>query len=175
MVREQRGERVPGGSHPDGDGQGDGKEDNRRGPHGGAVDAMEGDEFVNDENEKQDAEAGDGSRSGRQSDAVPGKPAEGRGDKTRSGDQDEPLVCVGPAPGAPRSVDDDGEADDADQWDGSGDGGIERADLHAAMECVNGSHHAEHDHYGWKAESNGAEGTMPLYAAGGDKGGLHYE
>jgi len=49
---------------------GHGSEDNRRGPHGGAVDAADRDDFVDDENEKQDAEAGDGSSGGRKSDAA---------------------------------------------------------------------------------------------------------
>src|SRR6266851_3366334 len=99
----------------------------------------------------------------------------GGGDQTHGGDQDETLVRVGPAPGAPGSVDDDGEADDADQWDGSGDGGVERADLHSTMKRVDGSDHAEHDHDGRKAEGDGAEGTMPFDAASGDEGGLHDE
>ena len=173
--REERGKGVPGGGHSNGDGQGDSKEDNWRGPHGGAVDTPEKDEFVNDENEKQDAEPGDGSSGGWQSDAVPGKAAEGGGDETHGGDQDEPLVRVGPAPSSPRSVDHDGEADDADQWDGSGDGGVERTDPHSAMERVDGGNHAEHDHDRGKAEGDGPEGTVPLYSAGGDKRGLDYE
>src|ERR1700680_292395 len=60
--------------------------------------------------------------------------------------------------GAAGSIDDNGEADDADQWDGSGDGGVERADLHSTMKRVDGSDHAEHDHDGRKAEGDGAEG-----------------
>src|ERR1700687_1922592 len=166
---------MPGGGHSDGDGQGDGSEENRGGPPGGAVDAADKDDFVDDENEKQDAEAGDGSSGGRKSDAAPGKAAEGGGDETRGGDQDQTLVRVGPAPGAPGSVDDDGEADDADQWDGSGDGGVERSNFHSTMKRVDGSDHAEHDHGGRKAEGDGAEGTMPFDAASGDEGGLHNE
>jgi hypothetical protein len=39
------------------------------------MDAADRDEFVDDENENQDAEAGDGSSGGRQSDAGPEKAA----------------------------------------------------------------------------------------------------
>jgi hypothetical protein len=88
------------------------------------VNAADRDEFVDDENEKQDAEAGDGSSGGRKSDAGPGEASEGCGNKIHCGDQNETLMRVGPAPGAPGSVDDDSEADDADQWDGSGNGGV---------------------------------------------------
>ena len=90
-------------------------------------------------------------------------------------DQDETLVCIWSAPGAPGSVNDDGEGDDADQWDGSGNGGIERADHHSTTQRVDGSDHAEHDHDWRQAESDGAEGTMPSDAASGDKGDLHDE
>jgi hypothetical protein len=121
---EQRGEGVPSGGHSYRDCEGDGYEDKRRGPHGGAVNAADRDEFVDDENEKQDAEAGDGSSGGRKSDAGPGEASEGCGNKIHCGDQNETLMRVGPAPGAPGSVDDDSEADDADQWDGSGNGGV---------------------------------------------------
>ena len=124
---------MPGSSHSDGDGEGDEREDKWCGPHGGSVDAADRDKFVDDENQKQDTEASDGSSGWRKSDAVPGKAAEGGSDETRRGDQDQTLVRVGPVPGAPGSVDDDGEADDADQWDGSGDGGVERTNLHSTM------------------------------------------
>ena len=172
---EQCGEGVPGGGHTDRDGEGDGSEDKRCGPHGGAVDAADRDEFVGDEGQKQDAQAGDGSSGGRQSDSGPGKAAEGCGHETHRSDQNETLVRVGPAPGAPGSVDDDGEADDADQWNGSRDGWVERADLHSTMKRVDGSDHAEHDHDRGKAEGDDAEGTMPFDATSGDEGGLHGE
>src|SRR3984893_5626651 len=97
---------------------------------------------------------------GRKSDAVPWKAAEGGGDQTHGGDQDETLVRVGSAPGAPGGVDDDGKDDNADQWDGRRNGRIERADPHSAMKRVEGSDHAEQDHDGRKAEGDGAEGTM---------------
>jgi len=84
-------------------------------------------------------------------------------------------VRIGPAPGPPRNVDDDGEAGDADQWNRSGDGCVERADLDSTMKCVDGSHHAEHDHDRGKAEGDRAEGTMPLDAASGDERGLDDE
>ena len=113
-VVEKLGEGVPGGSHPDGNGECNGRENKRRSPHRGAVDASHGREFVNNENEKQDAEAGDGSSGGRQSDAGPRKAPEGSGDETHSSDQDETLVCIGLPPSAPGSVNDDGEGDDAD-------------------------------------------------------------
>jgi hypothetical protein len=45
------GEGVPGACHSDGDGQGNGQEDEWRGPHGGTVDAADRDEFVDDEKE----------------------------------------------------------------------------------------------------------------------------
>lgn len=48
---EQCGEGVPGWGHSDGDGECYGREDKRRGPHGGAVDSADRDEFVGDENE----------------------------------------------------------------------------------------------------------------------------
>src|SRR5258708_14942035 len=172
---EQCGEGVPGGGHSDGDGEGDGREDNRCGPHGGAVDAVNRDEFVDDENENQYAETGVGPSGGRKSDASPGKAADSGGDQAHGGDQDEALVRVWSAPGAPGGVDDDGEADDADQWDGSGDGGVERSDLHPTMKRVDGSHHAEHNHDGRKTEGDGAQGAMPCDAARGDEGGLHGE
>jgi hypothetical protein len=116
---EQCGEGVPGRGHADRHGEGDQRENQRCGPHGGPVDAADRDKFVDDENENQDAEAGDGSSGRRKSDSIPGKAAEGGGDQTLGSDQDEALVGVGTAPGAPGSVNDDGEADDADQWDGS--------------------------------------------------------
>src|SRR4051812_12304020 len=66
---EHFGEGVPSGSHPDRNGQRHGRKDERRGPHGGAVDAAEGQEFVSDKDEKQDAESGDGASGGWESDA----------------------------------------------------------------------------------------------------------
>src|SRR5450432_968818 len=172
---EQCGEGVPDGSHSDGDGEGDGCEDKWRGPHGGAVDAAGRDEFVDNENQKQDAEAGDGPSCGRKSDAIPGKAAEGSSDEAHGGDQDEALVRVWSTPGAPGGVDDDGEANDADQWDGSGDGGVEWTDLHSPMKRVDGSDHTKHNHDGRKAEGDRAEGTMPFDAASRDEGDLHDE
>ena len=54
------------------------------------MDASDRDEFVDEKNENQDAEAGDGSSGGRKSDAVPWKAAEGGGDGTaRVLNQDE--------------------------------------------------------------------------------------
>ncbi len=43
------GEGVPGGRHADRDGQGNGRENQRRCPQGGAVDAADKDEFVDEE------------------------------------------------------------------------------------------------------------------------------
>jgi hypothetical protein len=172
---EQCREGVPEGSHSDRDGEGNGREDQRRCPHGGAVDAADRDKLVDDEDEKQAAETGSGSRGGRQSDTRPGKAAEGGSDQTHGSDQNKTLVCVGPPPGAPRSVDDDGKAGDADKWDGGRDGRVEGADLDTTMERVDGSHHPEHDHDRGEAERDGAEGTMPFYAASGDERGLHDE
>jgi hypothetical protein len=172
---EQRGEGMPDGSHSDRDGEGDGRQHQGRCPHSGAVDAADRDELVDDEDEKQGAETGSGSRCGRQSDTRPGKAAEGGGNQTHGGDQNKTLVRVGPTPGAPGTVDDDGEAGDADKWDGGGDGGIERADLDSTMKRVDGSHHPEHDPDRGEAEGDGAEGTMPFDAASGDERGLHDE
>ena len=166
---------MPGRRHPDWDSEGDRRKDKRCGPHSGAVDASDRDEFVDEENNNQDAEAGHGSSSGRKSDAGPWKAAEGGGDQTHGRDQDETLVRIRSAPGAPSSIDDNGEGDDADQWDGSGNGGIERADHHSTMQRVDGSDHAEHDHDRRQAEGDGAEGSMPFDAASGDKGDLHDE
>jgi len=132
---------VPDGSHTDGNGEGDGREDQWRGPHGGAVDAADRDEFVNNQHEKQDAEASDGPSGGRKSDASPGKAAEGGSDEIHGGNQDEALVRVWSASGTPGGIDNDGEANDADEWDGSGDGGVERADLHSPVKRVDSSDH----------------------------------
>jgi len=172
---QQCGEGMPGRCHSDGHGQSSYGEGEGRGPHGGAVDAVERDEVVDDDQENHDAEAGDGSCGGRKPDAVPGKAAEGSFDETDGGEQDEALVCVGPAPCTPRSVDDDGEADDADRGYCKGDGGVERADPHSAVESVESSDHAEHDHDGRKAEGDDAEGAVPFDAARGDEGGLDSE
>lgn len=127
-LAKQCGEGVPGRGHPDRNREGDGAEDQWRSPHGGAVDAANRDEFVDDEDEKHYAKASDGSRGGWKSDAGPRKAAESCGNETHCGNQNKTLVGVGPAPGAPRSIIDDDEADDADQRDGSGNGRIERAD-----------------------------------------------
>ena len=170
---EQFGEGAPGRGHSDGDGEGNGCEHQRRCPHGGTVDAADRNEFVDDQDDKQDAETGSGSGGRRQADASPGKAAEGGGNQTHGGNQNQTLVCVGPPPGAPGSVNHDRKADDADEWNGSRDGRVERADLHSTMERVDGRHHPEHDHDRRKAEGDGAEGTMPSDAAGRDEGGLH--
>jgi hypothetical protein len=172
---EQCGEGVPGWGHSDGDGEGDGCKDERCCPHRRAVDAANRDEFVDDENEKQDAEAGDGSSGGRQPDASPGKATEGCGNQIHCGDQDEALVHVRPTPGSPGSVDDDGEADDADQWDRSGDGGVERTYPDSSMKRVDGSPNAEHDHDRGKAEGDNAEGTMQFDPPSGDECSLDGE
>jgi hypothetical protein len=169
---EQCCEGMPGGGHSNRHGESYGRENQRRCPHGRAVNAADRDDFVNDENEEPDAESGDRSSGGRQSEAGPGKAAESCANECHCGDQNETLVRIGPAPGPPRKVDDDGEAGDADQWYGSGDGRVERADLDSPMKCVDGSHHAEHDHDRGKAEGDRAQGTMPLDAASGDERGL---
>jgi hypothetical protein len=139
------------------------------------VDAADRDELVDDEDEKQAAETGNGSRRGRQSDTRPGKAAEGGGNQTHGGDQNKTLVCVGPPPGAPGTVDDDGKGGDADKWDSGRDGRVERADLDSTMKRVDGSHYPEHDHDRGEAEGDGAERAMPFDAASGDERGLHDE
>ncbi len=166
---------MPGRGHPDGDGEGDRREDKWCSPHSGAVDASDRGEFVDEENKNQNAEAGHGSSGGRKSDAGPWKAAEGGGDQTHGRDQDQTLMRIRSAPGPPGSADDDGEGDDADQWEGSRNGGIERADHHSTMQRVDGSDHAEHDHDRRQAEGDGAEGSMPFEAASEDKRGLHDE
>ena len=126
---EQFGEGVPGRGHSDGNRKGDGCKHKRSGPHSGAVNAAGGEEFKDDEDQQQAADADHGSGSGRQSDAVPREAAEGRGDQSHGGDQDETLVRVGPAPGAPCCEDDHAKDNDADQRNGKRNSGVERADF----------------------------------------------
>jgi hypothetical protein len=172
---EQRSEGLPGGRHSNRNREGDRSEHQWRGPHGGAVYAADGDKFVNDQHEEQDADSSDGSSGRRQSDAGPGKAAESGGNQTRSSDQNKTLVRVGSAPCTPCCVDDNGEADDADRGDRKRNGGLQRTDPYSAMKRVDSSHHAEHDHNRRKAESDRSEGTMPFDAASGDECGLNSE
>jgi len=74
---EQCGEGMPGGGHSNRYGESDGRENQGRCPHGRTVDATDRDEFVDDENEQHDADSGCRSSGGRQSEAGPGKAAEG--------------------------------------------------------------------------------------------------
>src|SRR5205085_7317715 len=131
-LQEPGGEGVPGVGHSDGDGECDAREHERGGRHGGAMDAPQSDELKREENEEDDSDAGHGSGGGRKADAIPGESAEGGADEARGSDEDEALVCVWPAARTPGSEDDDAEGDDANQWNGKGDRGLERTDPNAA-------------------------------------------
>src|ERR1700734_2027330 len=160
-------------SRSDGDGQVDSKESKRRGPHGGAVNAVEREQIVDDENEKCSADAGVGSSEGRHPDSGPGHASERGPGEGYGGDQDETLVRVWPAPGTPGSQDGEDEADDPDKRDRCGDRGVKRAKMYSATKRVDAGHHAEHDHNRGKAKGHSAEGTMPLNTASGNESGLH--
>lgn len=169
---EEGGEGVPRGGHSDGNGEGSHGEGDRRGPQGGAVEAMERDQIIGDEQEDAEAEAGDGTGGGGESHAAPGEAAEGGIAKGDGGEEDEAFVRVGAATVTPCSEYYDGKPCDPEERDSERDGGIEGADLNPAMQGVEGGDDADDDHDRRQAESHGPEGAMPGHASGGNERGL---
>jgi len=82
------------------------------------VNAPRRNQFKDDEHQKENAEAGDGSSCGWKSDAIPGESPESCSDEAHCCDQDEALMGVGLARCPPRGVDNDGEPRDAEERDG---------------------------------------------------------
>ena len=82
---------------------------------------------------------------------------------------------VRPTPSPPGSIDDDGKGKDPDKRNCKRAFGVDRADPHSAVKRTNRSDHAEDDHDGRKAKSDGAKGTMPFDVASGDERDLNDE
>jgi hypothetical protein len=97
---------VPSLGQAYGHGEGNGREDKRRSPHGGAVDATGDYQFVENKQEEQDADAGGRSGCRWETDPVPRKAAERCPREFYGRYQDEPLMRVWSASGTPRGVDD---------------------------------------------------------------------
>src|SRR3569833_1295897 len=107
---EPRGEGMPRVGHSDGNRETNGRKHQRSRPHCRAMDAADGDPFEDQEHNEENAESSDRSSRGREPDTVPRETAECGGDEPHGCIQDEALMCVRPAAGSPRGVDDDGES-----------------------------------------------------------------
>src|SRR5882757_8313059 len=77
------------------------------------------------------------------------------------------------ASGPPCGIDHDGKPGDTKQRYGERDSGIERADHHAAVKCIDCCDQPKDDHDRRKAEGDDTERTMPADTPGRDKSGLH--